>query len=173
MRRIIRAFLICVVAALVYAVLVSEPPSVVRVGESMPPLEIVDAEHRRVPLSAFRGEVVLLNFWATWCPPCRHEIPSLNRLARRFANRSFRLLGVSEDADAMAFATIREFARQVPMAFPVYVDPAGAAADALSVIGLPESFLIDREGRLVRHVRGALEWDDPSVIAAIEALLSP
>jgi cytochrome c biogenesis protein CcmG/thiol:disulfide interchange protein DsbE len=131
---------------------------------------VTDLQGQAVRLSSFRGQVVLLNLWATWCPPCREEMPSMERLWQRLRGKGFVLLAVSQDeqgADAVA-----PFVREHQLTFPVLVDPEHQVGDRYGVWGYPESFLIDREGRVVERVIGPRDWASPQQIAAIERLLS-
>ncbi|MDA2914549.1 TlpA family protein disulfide reductase [Acidobacteriia bacterium AH_259_A11_L15] len=112
-------------------------------------------------LADLRGQVVLLNFWATWCPPCVAEMPSLQRLHERLRDRGLFVLGVSVDADADAY---EEFLRTHRITFANYRDPEGRVSTLYGTFMYPETYIIDREGRLVRKIIGPLEWDDPDMI---------
>jgi peroxiredoxin len=123
-----------------------------------------------VRLSAYRGQVVLVNVWATWCPPCREEMPSMERLYQKLKDRGFVLLAVSEDDTGVD--GVKAFVQEMKLSFPVLVDPDGEVGRKLEVWGYPESFLIDREGNIVEHVIGPREWDGPSGLPVVEALLA-
>ena len=116
-------------------------------------------------LSEFNGSVVLLNFWATWCPPCRAEIPSMGRLYERLGNDGFSLLAVNVREPA---GLVEAFAEEFEMNFPYYLDEAGEAAEAVGITGIPTSILIDRDGIAAAVVVGALEWDDEKLLEALE-----
>jgi thiol-disulfide isomerase/thioredoxin len=133
-----------------------------------PMLQLADLEGKSWQLAALRGEVVLLNFWATWCPPCVEEIPSLGRLNARLAGKGFRVVSVDVGEEA---AQVREFLRKVPAAFPVLLDPQGSTTEPWKLRAFPTSFLIDREGRLRYGYFGGLEWDAEEVVARITTLL--
>ncbi len=123
-------------------------------------------------LADLRGQVVLLNFWATYCYPCAQEMPSLNRLAAHFSGQPFKIIGINEEGGLeLAWSRIREYRTRVPINFPLVVDANGAVADAYGTFTLPETYLIDPEGRLVRKVVGAITWDQSSIISEIESLL--
>ncbi|HLK12219.1 MAG TPA: TlpA disulfide reductase family protein [Candidatus Binatia bacterium] len=122
-----------------------------------------------VRLSALRGKVVLLNVWTTWCPPCREEMPSMERLYQRLHDRDFQLLAVSQDEDGPR--VVRPFVEQLQLTFPVLVDPEHQVGDRYGVWGYPESFVIDRAGRVVERVIGPRDWASPESVASIEALL--
>jgi peroxiredoxin len=121
-------------------------------------------------LSAYRGQVVLVSVWATWCPPCREEMPSMERLYQKLADRGFVILAVSQDetgADG-----VKTFVDQTKVTFPVLLDPDGDVGRSYGVWGYPESFLVDRTGGIVEHVVGPREWDAPAQVAAIERLMA-
>jgi peroxiredoxin len=124
-----------------------------------PDFSLVDLEGRAVRLSALRGKVVLLNVWTTWCPPCREEMPSMDRLYRALENESFALLAVSQDDQGRA--AVDTFVQEVPVSFPVLLDPERQVGSAYGVWGYPETFVIDREGLIVERVIGPRDWDTP------------
>lgn len=133
-----------------------------------PALRLTDADERTVDLAALRGKVVLVNFWATWCPPCRTEFPSLGRVRKRFDPARFEVLAVNVGEDA---ETVFSFTGHT--AFPVLFDPDSKAMAGWSVRGLPTTFLVDRQGRLAAKAVGGREFDDPDIIARIQKLLKP
>ena len=126
-------------------------------------------------LSDFRGKIVVLNFWASWCPPCVEETPALNRLQERIAPRGGIVLGVSADADPDAY---EKFLKDQKVQFPTYRDPVVKAN--VSQIGLeygttmiPETYIIDRRGKIARKVVGPQQWDSPEMIRYFDTLLGP
>ena len=130
---------------------------------------VPDLQGNAVRLSALRGKVVFLNLWATWCPPCREEMPSMERLYQQFRGRDFAMLAVAADEEKRAVET---FVRDHQLSFPVLFDPDRQVGDAYGVWGYPETFLIDRSGTIVEHVVGPRAWDSAAQIAAIEGLLA-
>jgi peroxiredoxin len=123
-----------------------------------------------VRLSDYLGQVVLLNFWATWCPPCRVEMPALERLYVHFRDRGFVALAVSIDT-AGAETVVVAFATEQRLTFPIALDPGMTVATRYGVRGLPSTFLVDRRGRIRAIAVGPREWDTPDAYAAIETLL--
>jgi peroxiredoxin len=117
-----------------------------------------------------RGKAVMVNFWATWCPPCREEMPAMERLYRRHQARGFVLLAVSVDTDA---ALVKPFLTQHKLTFPVALDANMELANAYGVRALPASFLIDREGNLAALALGPRAWDNNAAHALVERLLAP
>jgi len=120
-------------------------------------------------LSSFRGKVVILNFWATWCPPCRAEMPSMEVLYQRFKNQGLEMLAVNLQEDA---GTVRQFIQSHRYTFPVMLNIDGRIGSLYGVRGIPTSFIIDRRGMIIGVINGAIHWDTPQVIAAFEALLN-
>ena len=124
-------------------------------------------------LSDFKGKVVVLNFWATWCPPCVEETPALNRLQKYIASRNGVVLGVAADEDPAAY---EKFLRDQGVIFPTYRDPS--TKDNHSPIALeygtsmyPETYVIDRHGKIARKFIGFQQWDSPEMLAYFDSLL--
>jgi len=122
-------------------------------------------------LHDFRGKVVLINFWATWCPPCRKEMPALEALYKKLGDESFAVLAVNqwEDPDHV-FAYTGEL--NVFPTFPILFDPESAISEDYGVKGLPTSFLIDKKGRLAYRAVGGRDFDHPQVERLIKELLA-
>jgi peroxiredoxin len=129
-----------------------------------------DLNGQAVSLASLRGKVVVVNLWTTWCPPCRQEMPSMERLAAHFRGRDFQLLAVSQDEDGRE--KVAEFARELGLSFPVLLDPKRQVGERFGVWGYPETFVIDRNGYVVERVIGPRDWDSPASIAALEALVA-
>jgi peroxiredoxin len=125
---------------------------------------------RSVRLADFKGQVVLLNFWATWCLPCREEMPSMERLYRRQKARGFSIVALS--IDTAPAASVAAFVKELGLTFPVGLDPRMEVANGYRVLGLPASFLIDRDGRTVAAAVGPRDWDSPPAHVLVATLLS-
>jgi thiol-disulfide isomerase/thioredoxin len=136
-----------------------------------PALRLKDLDGAVHDLARLKGRVVLINFWATWCPPCRREMPSMERLSQALKGEAFSVLAVDvgEDAD-----TIDAFNGQLDTAptFPILLDTRSRAMQAWNVAGLPTTFLVDRQGRIVASAIGGREFDHPELIRAIRELLN-
>ncbi|MBI4636671.1 MAG: TlpA family protein disulfide reductase [Candidatus Rokubacteria bacterium] len=120
-------------------------------------------------LSDFKGKVVLLNFWATWCPPCKEEMPSMERLYRRYKDKGFTILAVSIDSGSAA--PVAAFVKKFGLTFPIGLDPEFAVANLYTVRALPSTFLIDRSGALTALAMGPRDFDSRAAHAVVEALL--
>ena len=126
-------------------------------GAGAPPIE----------LAALAGRVVLVNFWATWCEPCEEEMPAMERLYQRLHGGRFLLVAVSIDDED---AKVGEFVKRYSLTFPIAMDRTKAVSAAYQTTGVPESLLIDRDGRIVERYVGPREWDAPEYVKRIEAL---
>jgi peroxiredoxin len=121
-----------------------------------------------VRLSDLRGKIVFVNLWATWCPPCRAEMPSMQALYDRLKGRDFAMLAIAEDTNP---ADVTAFVQELGLTFPILLDTDNRLPGRLGVTGYPETFVIDRDGRVIKHVIGPEEWMAPRVIAYFEDLI--
>ena len=153
-----------------HAVGAAEAP--VEVGEPrpLPALAFQDMEGAETTLAAFTGKVVVLNLWATWCAPCREEMPSLDRLQARFEDQPVVVLALS--VDRAGPERVQAFLDEVGVRhLQVYRDPKAAATRTLKVPGLPATILVDKEGREAGRVLGIARWDGPQAVEAVQRLL--
>jgi len=135
-----------------------------------PDFSVTDLEGRTVRLSALRGKVVLLNLWTTWCAPCVEEMPSIERLYATLRGDDFALLAVSQDEEGKR--AVEPFVARMRLSFPIFVDPDHQVGDRYGVWGYPETFVIDRNGRVVEHVIGPRDWASPQSVGALRALIA-
>jgi thiol-disulfide isomerase/thioredoxin len=144
--------------------LTTQPP------KRAPALKLKDTDGTLHDFTQLKGKVVLVNFWATWCPPCRREMPSMQRLKDSLAGEAFEVLAVDvgEDAD-----TIQAFTSQLDtqLTFPILLDTRSRAMREWKVAGLPTTYLVDKQGRIVASAVGGREFDHPELVAAIRAVL--
>jgi len=147
-------------------------------GSRAPAFTYANMEGDPVSLSDFRGKVVLLNVWATWCPPCRAEMPSMERLYREYRDEGFEIVAVSIDAPVGQWdpvgrpgGNIQAFADSLALTFPILHDPSGRIQSLYQTTGVPESFVIGKDGVIYRKVIGATEWDTPNYRELIQRLL--
>jgi len=141
----------------------SRPP---RIGTSAPDFTVKDAD-RQASLNQFRGKVVILNFWATWCPPCVEEMPSLVQLQQRFKDKGVVVLGVNLDVDGDAY---HQFLKSYKIDFLTVRDPDHKSSDLYGTFKFPETYIIDRDGILRRKFIGAVEWSQPEIVDFIGKL---
>jgi len=128
-----------------------------------------DLAGNKVKLSSFQGKVVLLNFWATWCPPCRAEMPSMEKLFQSLRdNPDFVFLAVDSQEDPK---TVKTFIEKNKYHFPVLLDENGAVTAQYSVRAYPTTYVIDRQGRVVGGIIGAHEWGTPETLSSITKLI--
>lgn len=146
-------------------------PARVEVGHKAPSYSSVTLSGDSVSLGSLRGEVVLLNVWATWCHPCRDEIPELQALHEKYREQGLRVVGVSVDVGGSEDA-IRDFMRDFRMSYDVWRDPDERVSARFLVVGVPATFVIDREGILQWRKTGPIQPGDASLVAAIESSLS-
>ena len=142
--------------------------------EAPPPLStrtLTDASGAETTLAAFRGEVLVVNLWATWCAPCVEEMPTLGALQRRFQGR-LRVLPVSSDSEADREKAERELARLSGNSLPFLIDITRGIPFDAQAPGLPVTIIYDREGREVARLAGGADWDSPESVAFLEAVLA-
>lgn len=144
--------------------------AVVDIGAAVPAYRAASLTGDSVSLADQRGKVVLLNVWATWCHPCREEIPELRSLHERYRARGLELIGVSVDAQGNEDG-IREFMREFQMTYPVWHDPDERVSTRFLIVGVPATFLVDRTGILRWRKTGPIQPGDTSLANAIERAL--
>jgi len=135
-----------------------------------PELELANLEGQSVALSGLRGKVVIVNFWATWCPPCRREFASMERLRKILADRPLEILAINE-GEAVDVIEGFSSALDTPPSFPVLLDPIGDAMALWPVRGLPTTFVIDKKGRMAYRAIGGREFDHAQMLNKIDGLL--
>lgn len=132
-----------------------------------PTFALYDLNDKQHKLEDYRGKVIIVNFWATWCPPCRQEFPSMDQAYKQLKRDDIVMLAidVGEDGD-----TIFEFTADYPVTFPILMDMDAQITQQYGVIGLPTTYIIDPQGRLVYQVIGTRDWTDPHLLKALQAL---
>ncbi len=167
MKTISRLFVLLLLTGIVLA---QEP------GRGLTPMEgrpeapdftLLDLDGETHHLADYRGKVVIVNFWATWCPPCRAEMPSMQRAWEKLRNQGVVMLGIDVGEDE---ETVFQFLADYPVEFPLLLDRDSRVVDAWGVRGLPTTFVVDPEGRLVYRAVGGREWDSPDLLEAIRDL---
>ena len=142
---------------------------VVKPGEPAPNFQLRDMNGQIVSLSDLRGKVVLLNFWATWCGPCRVEMPAMERLYRTYERKDFEILAVSTDAQGVAVT--RPFQEENKLTFPILHDSDFRVGLSYGARTLPMTFMVDRQGVVRQHIFGARDWEAPEAHQLVEMLM--
>ena len=138
----------------------------------VPATRFQDASGRQLTLADFKGRVVLLNIWATWCSPCRKEMPTLDRLQAALGGPSFEVVALSIDRDGVGL--VRSFYDEIHVqSLAVYIDPSTEVMQTLSIIGVPTTMLIDASGREVWRRLGPETWDAPDMVAILRETIAP
>jgi cytochrome c biogenesis protein CcmG/thiol:disulfide interchange protein DsbE len=147
-------------------------PRKARVAEGLPAPTFIfpGLDGKAIDLQAYKGKVVFLNIWATWCPPCRDEMPSMERLYQELRGEDFEILSVS--VDAAGAAAVAPFMKKYQLSFPALLDPEGTMKNLYGVTGVPESFIISRRGIVEKVVVGPMDWATPEVVRFFRELIN-
>lgn len=144
-------------------------PEAVVVGLQAPEFSLPGLDGRMISLSDYRGKVVVVNVWATWCPPCVDEMPSLEKLYQQFKAENFTILAVS--IDTAGAAAVAPFMKKHGLTFPVLLDTKLSIRTTYRTTGVPETFIVNQQGILVKKVIGPQDWAAPEVLRYIRQLL--
>jgi peroxiredoxin len=156
------------VVALIAVVAESTREPITEVGDTAPGFALVTDDGQRLTRSQFGGQLLVLNFWATWCGPCIQELPSLNQFQKRFASSGVVVLGVSVDQNERAY---RQFLKRAGVTFRTSRDPQADLSSRYGTFKYPETYVIDRNGKVVQKHIGPRDWMDQRLLAEIKALL--
>ena len=137
-------------------------------GAPLPPFTLPDLDGTPWALEKARGRVVVVNFWATWCPPCVAEMPALDRLQKAFTGQPLDVIAVNVGDEPFDVAL---FLRRTPLDLNILLDENGTTQKPWQVRGLPTTVIIDADGKVLHHVAGQREWDDPAIVSALRKLL--
>lgn len=140
----------------------------VQAGDSAPGFNLTADDGSGVSLDNYRGKYVLLNFWATWCPPCVEELPSLNALHSELRDQGLVVLGISVDEQEQLY---RRFLERHGVVFPTSRDPLREVSQRYGTLKYPESYLIDRDGKVIRKYVGPEDWTNPEILNYLRSLL--
>jgi peroxiredoxin len=174
MRNLVLVVVIVLVGASVYLVSSSSsrPPSEwvksVAVGDLAPDFQLEDTKGNKVPLSDLRGKVVLVNFWATWCPPCLEEMPSMERLNEVLAGDDFIMLAINAEENGRS--VVPAFLEKTNYTFPILYDDKGTVQKLYGVYKFPESFIVGKDGKVVEKIIGPLDWSSLKTITYLKGL---
>jgi len=144
-------------------------PATLSAGQPAPDFSLPGLDGKKVNLSDYRGKVVLVNIWATWCAPCVEEMPSMQKLYNEFKGGEFEILAVSIDAQGLE--VVAPFMKNHKLTFPALLDPQGTVKTPYGITGVPESFIIEKDGTLVKKIIGPLEWATPAVFQFFRDLI--
>jgi cytochrome c biogenesis protein CcmG/thiol:disulfide interchange protein DsbE len=139
-------------------------------GKAAPAFELPDLEGNMVSLSRYKGKVIFLNFWATWCKPCEEEMPSMEYLYKKLQGENFEMVAVSIDSKGPG--TVQEFVEKYGISFPVLHDRKGKIKELYKTTGVPETFIIDQNGVVAEKVWGPRDWSAPYATKVIRDLLN-
>ncbi len=143
------------------------PQRPVVVGEPAPDFTLPSLAQDSIALSDYRRQVVILNFWATWCPPCVEETPSLEKFSAEMRKLHVAVIGVSVDQDE---AALKKFAADYHLSFPIARDPNQALASRYGTSIFPETYILDRNGRVAEKIIGAIDWQDLRIVSFVQTL---
>ncbi|MGD2186287.1 MAG: TlpA disulfide reductase family protein [Desulfobacterales bacterium] len=143
--------------------------SSLKTGRPAPDFTLPGLDDKMVSLSDYRGHVVLVNIWATWCPPCVDEMPSMEKLYQELKGENFEILAVS--IDAAGKKAVAPFMKKYNLSFPVLMDPDGSIQTLYQTTGVPESFIINQEGVLIEKIIGARDWATSEILRFFRGLI--
>jgi len=142
----------------------------VSAGRMAADFTLKDLQGRTISLSSLRGKVVFLNIWATWCGPCRQEMPAIESLYEEFSNdKNFAIVAVSQDTTGRK--AVAPYVKKAGIKFTILLDPANEVGEAYDVSGIPETFIIGRDGRIVAHHLGPYDWSNSELREALQELI--
>jgi cytochrome c biogenesis protein CcmG/thiol:disulfide interchange protein DsbE len=168
LERAIQTLIVLLLCVFVYVIFESFHENLVVVGDSAPDFSITADNGRTITPSNFGGKLLVLNFWATWCPPCIEELPSLNAFQQQFAGRGVVVLGISVDKDEKAY---RDFLTRARVSFTTARDPDAKINSEYGTFKFPETYIIDTKGKVVRKIISNTDWMSERMIQDIETLL--
>lgn len=144
-------------------------------GKPLPDFELLDMEGNSHSIADYKGKVLLVNFWATWCPPCVKEMPSMQRLQTMMSGKAFETLAVNmgeDKASIQNFLTGHPAMKDTPISFPILLDSDGVVLKSWKIFAFPTTFLINKNGDIKYGLFGGLEWDSPEAVEVVESLLA-
>lgn len=166
--RLLRGLLLVLLGALAWTIADTLRERSVNVGDRVPSFTLTADDGRTVRPADFQGKVLVLNFWATWCPPCLEELPSLNQFSREMRAQGVEVLGVSVDHNEQEY---KQFLQRFPVAFRTARDPGGSIAGEYGTTKYPETYIIGRDGRVVEKVISSQDWMRPEIVSRVRSLL--
>ena len=163
------SFLVTIFCLALFLASCGQGPKVATVGKPAPDFTLVDLQGKTWTLSELKGQVVFVNFWATWCPPCRAEMPSMQRLYTMLPKDNFKMLAIlSQDDPALA----RNFAAKLGISMPILDDQANNIGPKYGLTGVPETFIVDKNGVLREKFIGPAQWDSPQYVQMLTTYIN-
>ena len=166
--RILEGGIVVMLCAFIGVLYVSLHDNAVKAGDKAPDFSIKADNGRTVTAHDFGGKLLILNFWATWCPPCVQEVPSLNQLQAQLGSKGLVVLGVSEDKDPQAY---KAFLDRFHVTYMTARDPSVTIKPKYGTVQIPESYLIDTNGRVVEKIVGEANWSSAQMLEHVQSLL--
>ncbi len=139
-------------------------------GKAAPPFELQDLNGKTVKLADYAGKVLFINIWATWCVPCREEMPSMEALYKQIKGPGFEMLAISVDKEGAS--AVKPFMEELGLTFPALLDPKSEVADLYKTTGVPETFIVNEDGIIIHHVVGPTDWSRPEVVGLLKQYIS-
>jgi peroxiredoxin len=168
MDRILLVAILLLTAGLVWTVAGTLQVHITEAGDTAPDFSIVTEHGRTVTRSDFGGKILALNFWASWCPPCVEELPSMNEFAREFASQGVVVLGISIDKNP---ALYKRFLAQRNVAYDTARDPEAEISQRYGTFQIPETYIIGRDGKVLEKTADAFNWMDPQFIERVKFMV--
>jgi peroxiredoxin len=166
--RVLQALIGVLLVAVVLVIIGSFRERIVTVGDTAPDFSIVTDGGRKITRADFGGKLLVLNFWATWCPPCVEEMPSLEAFARELGSSGVVVVGISVDKSDKAY---RDFLRKANVSFQTARDPSARISTDYGTFKYPETYIIDSKGKVVQKIIGPTNWTDQTTINYVKSLL--
>jgi peroxiredoxin len=148
----------------------AEPPPSPMEGKPVPDFTLPTLDGKTFNAASVRGKILFINIWATWCAPCREEMPSMERLYKQMKGLDFEMVGISIDKDGKK--AVAPFVKELGITFPILMDPQSATSAKFNITGVPETFLVNRDGTILHHLVGPTEWDTPAIVGTLKDLVA-
>lgn len=143
--------------------------SLPQIGQAAPDFALKDTSGKKISLSNYKGRVIMINFWATWCPPCRYEMPSMETLFKEYNKKGFEILAISSDSQGEKI--VRPFMEFYELSFIALMDTDGEVHSLYGVTSIPTTYIIDKQGNITHKIMGPRDWKDKNTKSMIEKLL--